>query len=103
MEDLLLKRFTAFAEEAVRTGEDIIVTKELPNGKLDYQIPGIEKIYKSGGDENILVVAVYSEKLWKMPSTVTVGKEVYETKAISSDFPDIWVTIVPLTGTFDEE
>ena len=97
----LLTLFTAFAVKAVRTNEEQIITKECPDGTLKYEIPGVESIYKSTGQ--MLAVSVYSERFFKVPNTVTIGSEVYETKILSSDICAPWVEKVSLTGTFDEE
>ena len=91
----LLTQFTTLAERAVNQNEEVIVTRETRRGII-YEIPGVERIYFNG-DEKILVVAVYSEKHFKVPRTITLGKGVYKTKEISSDIPDPWVQIVPIS------
>lgn len=91
----LLAQFTTLAERAVNQDEEVIVTRETRKGII-YKIPGIEKIY-SNDNEKILVVAVYSSKLFQVPRVITLGKGVYKTKEISSDIPDPWVRRLPIS------
>lgn len=94
--ETLLARFTTLAERAVNQNEEVIVSRETRKG-ITYEIPGVERIYCSNGNRKILVVAVYSSKLFKVPRVITLGKNVYRTKEISSDIPDPWVQRVSIS------
>ena len=103
MEPLL--SFKASAAEAIKHKKEVICTRADSRGKIkDYIVPGVETITLSSSKEDTLNVSVYSEKKFKVPSTIDILGKTYRINVLSSDLADPWERVVSIrSGEFDDK